>query len=213
MLHRLALASLFLPAVFLPTRTIPSASARRAVDHASSSAMAAPSTFKIDASHSELTFQIRHMVSRVRGTFKDWNGMVIADPTNWSSGSVDVTIQTASITTNNDRRDADLRSGNFFDAEKNPTITFKSTKVEQSGDNVKITGDLTMRGVTKPVVLEGKVIGVTKDAKGKARVGFEASTTINRTEYGVTWNRAVEAGGMLLGDDVKIEIVIAAVEQ
>ncbi|MEP6690313.1 MAG: YceI family protein [Gemmatimonadaceae bacterium] len=172
-----------------------------------------PVVYKVDVAHSSVEFVIRHFVSRVRGSFKDWNATITADPTNWSSGSVDVTLNTASITTNNDRRDADLRSPNFFDAEKNPTISFKSNKVERSGDELKISGDLTMKGVTKAVVLTGKYLGATKTQSGKARVGFEASVTVNRLDWGVTWNRAVEGGGMMLGDEVKIEIVIEAVQQ
>ncbi len=172
-----------------------------------------PVVYKIDATHSSVEFVIRHFMSRIRGQFKDWTGSITADPANWATGSVEVTIQTTSILTNNERRDNDLRSPNFFEVEKNPTITFKSTKVERSGDNLKIFGDLTMKGVTKPVVLEGKFLGTQKNANGKARVGFEASLTLNRLDYGVTWNRVVEGGGMMLGDDVKIEITVEAVQQ
>ncbi|MDQ6830452.1 MAG: YceI family protein [Gemmatimonadota bacterium] len=172
-----------------------------------------PVVYKIDATHSSVEFVIRHFMSRVRGQFKDWSGTIAADPADWSTGSVEVTIQTASITTNSDRRDNDLRSPNFFEVDKNPTITFKSTKVERTGDNLKISGDLTMKGTTKPVVLEGKFLGAQKLANGKSRVGFEASVTLNRLDYGVKWNRVVEGGGMMLGDDVKIEITVEAIQQ
>ena len=169
-------------------------------------------TWTIDPNHSELTFEIRHFVSRVRGTFKDWKGTITADPNNWSSGTVDVAIQTVSVSTNNDRRDNDLRSSNFFSADSFPELSFKSTKVERSGDTGKIYGNLTMRGVTKPVVLDAHFLGVMK-AQGRERLGFEATTTVNRTNWGIVWNRAVEGGGAMLGDDVKIEIVVEALKQ
>src|SRR5689334_12797460 len=169
-------------------------------------------TWAIDPNHSELTFEIRHFVSRVKGTFKDWKGTITADPNSWATGTVDVAIQTASISTNNDRRDNDLRSSNFFSADSFPELSFKSTKVERSGDTGKIYGTLTMRGVAKPVVLDARFLGVMK-AQGRERMGFEATTTVNRTEWGITWNRAVEGGGVMLGDDVKIEIVVEALRQ
>ncbi|HEU4563858.1 MAG TPA: YceI family protein [Gemmatimonadaceae bacterium] len=172
-----------------------------------------PVSWKIDVNHSELTFEIRHLVSRVRGTFKQWSGNVVADPTNWGTGQVDVTIQTSSIDTNNDRRDADLRSSNFFAADSFPTIIFRSSAVEAKGSDIRIAGTLTMRGVSKPVVLTGQLIGMTQGANGKRRAGFEASTTVNRLDYGITWNRAAEGGGVVLGDEVKIQVVIAMVEQ
>lgn len=165
----------------------------------------------IDATHSELTFRIRHLVSRVRGGFDRWNGTIVADPGRLGNGSVQVAIETASIDTRNERRDTHLRSDDFFSAEAHPQITFRSRKVEQQGENLRIHGDLTMRGVTKPVVLEGTYLGITKDAQGKRRMGFEAETTINRHDFGVSWNRAVESGA-LLGDEVEISIVVAAVE-
>ena len=174
---------------------------------------AAPSlpTWRIDAGHSELTFRIRHLMSRVSGTFREWSGTIQADPANWAGAAVDVTINTASIDTRNDSRDVDLRSEKFFDAANHPTISFRSTKVETIGTSLRITGELTIRGVTRPVVLEGAVLGVNEGQRPRA--GFEASTTINRLDYGVTYNRIVEGGGTLLGDDVQIDIAIEAVRQ
>jgi polyisoprenoid-binding protein YceI len=170
-----------------------------------------PSTWRIDKSHSELTFHIRHFMGRVRGTFRDWNGtIVVADPTRWEDGSVDVTIKTASIFTDHDKRDQDLRSNSFFAADSFPTITFKSTRIERAGDAAKIHGNLTMRGVTRPVVLEGKFLGLGQFPDNVERVGFEATTTINRLDFGVSWNRLVEGAGMTLGDDVKIDVTIQA---
>jgi polyisoprenoid-binding protein YceI len=172
----------------------------------------APSTWKIDPTHSELSFTIRHMVSKVRGQFDVWTGTIVADPADWSTASVEVVAQTSTIDTNNERRDADLRSDNHFDAEANPTVTFKSTKVTRfAGDSVTVAGNLTMHGVTRPVVLRGHLNGIT-GVPGKRRAGFEAETTINRKDFNMTWNRIVE-GSSMVGDEVRIEIDIAAVEQ
>jgi polyisoprenoid-binding protein YceI len=167
--------------------------------------------WRIDAGHSELTFRIRHLMSRVSGTFREWSGTIQGDPGNWAGAAVEVTINTASIDTRNDSRDADLRSEKFFDAANHPAITFRSTKVESIGTSLRITGELTIRGVTRPVVLEGAVLGVNEGQPPRA--GFEASTTINRLDYGVTYNRIVEGGGTLLGDDVQIDIAIEAIRQ
>jgi polyisoprenoid-binding protein YceI len=171
----------------------------------------APPTWRVDAGHSELSFRIRHLMSRVSGTFREWSGTIQADPSDWSGASVEVSIKAASIDTRNDSRDTDLRSDKFFDVANHPTITFRSTKVEAIGTTLRITGELTIRGVTRPVVLEGAVLGVNEGQHPRA--GFEASATINRLDYGVTYNRIVEGGGTLLGDDVQIDIAIEAVRQ
>jgi polyisoprenoid-binding protein YceI len=173
---------------------------------------AAPVQWEIDTSHSELTFRVRHLVSRVRGRFNQFGGTIVADPANLAGGSVNVTVQTASIDTNNERRDTHLRSADFFDAATHPTITFRSTRVEVSGNELKVHGNLTMRGVTKPVVLEGQMLEVG-GAPGRRRIGFEATTTVNRMDYGVAWNRAAEGGGVVLGDEVQISIAVEAVEK
>ncbi len=179
----------------------------------SAPAHSAAVSWKIDVSHSELTFRVRHILSRVSGTFGSWNGGLTADPAQLSSGSVEVTVQTASIDTKNENRDKHLRSPDFFAADSFPTITFKSTKVDLSGSDLTVTGDLTMRGVTKPVVLKGTYNGVTGPAEPqKQRIGFSASTTINRLDYGVRWNRVAE-GSNILGDEVEITINLAAVRQ
>ncbi|MCR4342190.1 MAG: YceI family protein [Gemmatimonadaceae bacterium] len=167
-------------------------------------------SWRIDPGHSELTFSIRHMVSRVRGQFNNWSGTITGDLDGWESAVVDVTIDAASIDTNHERRDADLRGKDHFEVETYPTITFKSTKIERSGDRLRMTGDLTIRGVTRPVVLEGQLTGTAQE-RGRTRAGFEASTTINRKDFGLVWNRAVEAGGWLIGDEVKIDISVAAI--
>ena len=170
-----------------------------------------PSLWRIDKSHSELTFQIRHFMGRVRGTFRDWSGTIlVADPSKWEDGSVEVVIKTASIFTDHEKRDEDLRSSSFFAADSFPTITFQSTRIERAGDAAKIHGSLTMRGVTRPVVLEGKFLGLRQFPNDVERVGFEATTTINRLDFGVSWNRLVEGAGMTLGDDVKVDVTIEA---
>jgi polyisoprenoid-binding protein YceI len=173
---------------------------------------AAPVRWQIDQSHSELTFRIRHLVSRVNGSFNSWGGTIVADPASLAGGSVSVDIQTASIDTNNERRDGHLRSDDFFDAENHPTITFRSTRVVANGRDLQVHGNLTIRGTTKPVVLRGRMLEVG-GAAGRRRIGFEAETTINRMDYGVSWNRAAEGGGVTLGDEVTISIAIEAVEQ
>lgn len=172
----------------------------------------APVRWEIDRTHSELTFRIRHMVSRVNGAFNDWSGTVHADPANLAGGRVEVDIRTASIDTRNERRDNHLRSDDFFDAENHPEITFRSTRVEADGSELRVHGNLTIRGVTRPVVLEGRLLEVA-GTPGRRRIGFEAETTINRLDYGVSWNRAAEIGGVVLGDDVRISIAISAVER
>ena len=176
------------------------------------SASAAPAnSWRIDQGHSELTFSIRHMVSRVRGQFNRWTGTITGDLNDWANAVVSVTIDAATIDTNHERRDADLRGKDHFEVETHPTITFRSTKIERTGDRLRMTGDLTMRGVTRPVVLEGQLTG-TMQERGRTRVGFQASTVINRKDFGLVWNRAVEAGGWLIGDEVQIDIVVAAVK-
>ncbi len=206
MLSRTLASALLVPALLLAGRP---AAAQMTAAPAKTSAV---SNWKIDAAHSELTFRIRHLVTRVRGTFDQWGGTITADPRNLSGGAVQVSINTASIDTDNTRRDEHLRGGDFFDAANHPAITFQSRNVRVQGKKIRVAGDLTIRGVTKPVVLQGEYLGTTRDASGKQRLGFEAETTINRHDFGVSWNRAVETGAML-GDDVTITLVVAAVEQ
>ncbi len=172
-----------------------------------------PNAWRIDVGHSDLSFVIRHFVSRVRGGFGQWSGTIIADTTNLARGSVEVTIQAASIDTQNENRDRDLRSANFFEVEKYPTITFRSTKVDGTTEDLIVTGDLTIRGVTKPVILRGRYLGQTVDTRGARRIGFEATTTINRKEWGLGWNVALEAGGLLVSEQIKIELDVEAIKQ
>ncbi len=171
-----------------------------------------PITWQIDPTHSELTFRVRHLVSRVPGTFTSWGGTIVADPNDLADGTVEVTIDAASITTRNERRDTDLRSSNFFAVDSFPKITFKSTKVAVQGSAITVTGDLTMRGVKESVTLTGEYGGIMGSPEARRqRIGFTARTTINRLDFGVSWNRAVEGGGVLLGNEVEITINIEAI--
>jgi polyisoprenoid-binding protein YceI len=206
MIRRLSILLALAPALAGAQSALPAQASK------ASASVNAPSTWKIDPTHSELSFTIRHMVSKVRGQFDAWSGTILADPADWNTASVEVVAQTSTIDTNNERRDADLRSDNHFDADANPTVTFKSTKVTRfAGDSVTVAGNLTMHGITRPVVLRGHLNGIT-GVPGKRRAGFEAETTINRKDFNMTWNRIVE-GSSMVGDEVRIEIDIAAVEQ
>lgn len=169
-----------------------------------------PSVWRIDPVHSEVSFRIRHFVTKVRGKFTEFQGTITADPQRWEHAVIKVEIRTRSISTGNEKRDNHLRSSDFFAADSFPTITFMSTRIERRGDDATIYGTLTMRGVTKPVVLEGHFHGIARTPNGE-RVGFEATARIDRTEYGVTWNRAMEGGGAMLGDEVEVEIAVEAV--
>ncbi|HET6439985.1 MAG TPA: YceI family protein [Anaeromyxobacter sp.] len=170
-------------------------------------ALAEPQSWSIDPAHSQATFSVRHMViSTVRGAFQKTSGTVKIDETDLSRSSVEATIDAASVDTRVEQRDGHLRSPDFFDVAKYPNITFKSTKVEKAAaGKLKVTGDLTIHGVTKSVVLdvEGPTEAI-KDGKGLRR-GLTATTSINRQDYGLKWNKMVEAGP-IVGDEVKIEI-------
>ena len=164
-------------------------------------------TFVIDKGHSEIGFQIRHMVTKVRGRFTDFEGRIQVDRGKPQASSVELTIQATSIDTANENRDKDLRSADFFDVEKFPTITFKSTRMTPKGkDAYDVTGNLTMRGVTKEITLPVSFLGFMKDPRGTERAGFETAITLNRKDFGITWNRTLDAGGVLLGDEVWVSI-------
>jgi polyisoprenoid-binding protein YceI len=167
--------------------------------------------WEIDVAHSELGFRVRHLVSWTPGHFREWSGTILADPADLASGSVQVEIRAASIDTNHERRDRHLRSDDFFDADQHPTITFRSTRVDAVGERLRIHGELTIRGTTRPVVLEGEATGV-RGPVGQRRIGFEAETRINRHDFGVRWNRAAEGGGLVLGDEVRIRMSVSARE-
>jgi polyisoprenoid-binding protein YceI len=171
-------------------------------------------TYAIDKTHSEATFQVRHLVTRVRGRFSDFEGAIQFNESQPEASSVAFTITTASIDTSVTDRDNHLRSEDFFHVEKHPQITFVSKKIVNKGDNeFDVQGSLTIRGVAKDVTLPVTFLGEAKDPWGNARIGFEAELTINRKDYGLLWNAALETGGFLVGDDVKITLQIQAIGQ
>jgi polyisoprenoid-binding protein YceI len=174
------------------------------------------STWTFDPAHSHASFSIRHLViSNVRGEFGKMSGSVTLDEKDVTKSKVEATIDATTIDTREAKRDEHLRSPDFFDVANHPTITFKSTKVEKDGKNgLKVTGDLTMRGVTKPVIL--KVAGPTaeiKDPWGNPRRGVSATTKLNRNDYGVAWSKTLEGGGAVVGNDVAIELEVEMVKQ
>jgi polyisoprenoid-binding protein YceI len=172
-------------------------------------------TYEIDPAHSSAQFTVRHMmITNVRGGFKSVKGTVVIDSENPSASTVEAAIDVNSIATLDEQRDGHLKSADFLDAEKYPTITFKSTKVEADGsDESKVTGNLTIHGVTKEVVL--KVEGPSaegKDPWGNIRIGASASTKIKRSDFGLTWNAVLETGGIMVGDDLKLELDVQMIK-
>lgn len=174
-----------------------------------------PAVWQIDAAHSSAQFSVRHlMISNVRGEFTKVTGTIVYDPANPANSKVDVAIDADSINTRDAQRDAHLKSPDFFDTAQFPTLTFRSTGISKSGDDVRIKGDLTIHGVTREVVLdvEGPT-PETKDPWGFTRIAASATTRINRKDFGLTWNTALETGGVVVGDEVKITLDLEAVKQ
>jgi len=170
-------------------------------------------SYKIDNNHSEVGFTVDHlMIFKVTGYFSDFAGTIEADVDNKTLSATKATIQTTSIDTRIDKRDEHLRSADFFDVGKYPVITFQSEKVEGSGSNIKLHGTLTIRDITQPVVLTGAFLGQNTDAWGNVRVGFAAKGKINRKDFGLTWNKALEAGGVTVGDEVELTLQIQGVK-
>ncbi len=170
--------------------------------------------YTIDPAHSRIGFQARHaMVTSVRGSFGDFEGTLHLDPANPSNSWAKLTIRVASVTTGQEQRDAHLHTGDFFDIETHPEMTYVSTGVEKLDDETHtVTGDLTIKGVTKAVPVEWTFNGSAKDPYGNIRVGFEGKTTINRSDWGMTFNAALETGGMLVSDKIKLEFDISAIK-
>ena len=165
-----------------------------------------PGTWTIDPAHSEVTFSVRHLaISKVKGSFEKFDATAVVGET-LEDSSVEASIEIASVNTGQAPRDEHLRTSDFFAADEFPTMTFRSTGIRLQGDNVLIDGDLTLRGVTKPVTLTGEFGGVTVDGYGQTKAGGEATTKIDRTDFGVNWNAAVEAGGFTLGNEVTITL-------
>ncbi|WP_439939162.1 YceI family protein [Nocardia sp. N13] len=169
--------------------------------------------YVIDASHSRLGFSARHaMVTTVRGQFADFDGTAHVDAENPAASSVTINIRPASISTGTADRDGHLVSGDFFDVENHPAITFVSTRVERDGAEWTITGDLTIKGVTKPVTIPFEETGTAVDPFGNTRVGFEGTTTINRKDWDLSWNAALETGGVLVSEKIKLEFDVSAIK-
>ena len=169
--------------------------------------------YTIDPTHTRLGFSTRHaMVTTVRGQFTDFSGTAHVDTATPANSRVQLTIQTASVDTGVADRDGHLRSADFFDADNFKEVTFASTKVERDGDDWVITGDLTIKDVTKPVTITFEPTGSARDPFGNLRIGFEGGTTINRKDWGLTWNAALETGGVLVSEKIKLEFDVSAIQ-
>ncbi|MBX5435690.1 MAG: YceI family protein [Alicyclobacillaceae bacterium] len=175
----------------------------------------AKAKWALDAAHSSLDFSVRHMmITNVRGTFHKFDATIEADPDDLTDAKIEFTVDLASVDTNNADRDAHLRSADFFDVEHHPNMTFKATRIVKKGDaQYDVTGDLSIRGVTKPVTFQVTYEGGGKDPWGNERVGFTGQGVINRSEFGLTWNAALETGGVLVADQVKVSFDIQATKQ
>ena len=169
-------------------------------------------TWTIDPTHTRLGFVARHaMVTKVRGSFTEFEGSLTLDGANPSASSISLTAQLASVDTGTADRDAHLRSADFFDVENNPTMTFASTSVKQTDDDEFIlVGDLTIKGVTRPVEVEVELDGIVTDPFGNTRAGFEGEAEISRKDFGLTWNVPLDAGGVLVSDKIKIQLDVSA---
>jgi len=164
---------------------------------------------KIDPAHSNLGFKVRHLLAKSTGKFKTYSGEFDFDPSKPKDAKFNVDIETASIFTDNEDRDKHLRSDEFFDAAKHPKITFKSSKVTPVGkEGLKIAGDLNMRGVTKPVTIDAKYLGENVDPWGNTKAGWEGVLKLNRKDWGINWNKSLDKGGVVLGDEVEIDLDI-----
>jgi polyisoprenoid-binding protein YceI len=180
----------------------------------SSSAARAAEPYVLDPVHSSTEFSVRHMMlSNVKGRFKELSGQVLFDEQDIKKSSVSVVIKTASISTGEEARDNHLRSPDFFDAQKYPEITFKSQRVEEGNGALVCLGTLTIRGVSREVAIPFTFVGKVKDPAGKTRIGFEGNLTINRQDYGVSWSKTLDNGGVVVGDEVKISLAVEAVKQ
>jgi polyisoprenoid-binding protein YceI len=179
------------------------------------SGIASADTWKSDLAHSQVQFTVIHMlVSEVTGRFNEFDATLTQVSPDFAGSTLEATIKTASVNTENEMRDKHLRSDDFFNAEKFPLITFRSTSFEKTGEKTyTITGNLTIRDVTKRVVLDAKYTGQVTDSYGIVRTGFKATTTIKRSDFGVKWNKAIEAGGVVVSDDVGITLLMELMKQ
>ncbi len=171
--------------------------------------------YQIDTSHSHVLFSVRHMMlSKTRGEFEKFSGTIELDEANPAATKVDIQIEAASINTRDEKRDEHLRSADFFDVENHPYLTFKSTQVEVKGDDrAKLHGDLSIRGISRPVVLDVEFNGRAQSPWGTENLGFEARTKINRKDWGLEWNVALETGGVLVSEEVAIDIELELIKQ
>ena len=175
---------------------------------------AEPATYTVDGAHSSVGFKVRHLISKVSGSFNEFTGAIVGDPKSPETASVAFTIKAASIDTANEQRDKHLNAPDFFDTAKFPEITFKSSKITpKGGDKYDVAGTFTMHGVSKEIVLPVTFGGVAKDPWGNERAGFSIQTTLDRKDYGIVYNKVLDQGGTLLGDDVEISIEIEAVKK
>jgi polyisoprenoid-binding protein YceI len=177
--------------------------------------VAAAATYQLDKAHTSVDFKVKHMaISWVSGAFRDFDGSFEFEPGKPESWRAEAVIQVPSIDTGNEDRDKHLRSEDFFFAEKYPTITFRSTGVEMTGeDRAKLKGDLTIRGITKPIELDMEIVGMVTDPWGNNRAGFSADGVIDRKDFGLQWNKALETGGLVVGNEVKIHLEIEGIMQ
>lgn len=174
----------------------------------------APESWSVDKTHSMVDFKVRHLVANVTGSFRDFDAVINLDRNNPAASNVEFTIQAKSIDTGEPKRDDHLRSADFFEVEKYPTIHFRSTGIKaKSKTEFDVTGDLTMHGVTKRMTLPVTFLGFGKDGRGNERAGFEIGGTIDRKDFGIVWNRALDEGGVVLGDDVKVMIGLSLVKK
>ena len=187
---------------------------RHAFDEATQAVQDIAGDYVIDASHTRIGFSARHaMVTTVRGQFDEFEGTAHIDTANPASSAVSVSIRAASVTTGNEQRDGHLKTGDFFDVAAYPTITFVSTSVSRDGSDWDITGDLTINDVTRSVTVPFEQTGSAKDPYGNLRIGFEGGVTINRSDWGLAFNAALETGGVLVSEKVKLEFDISAIAQ
>ncbi len=176
-----------------------------------SSSVLRAETYDIDASHSQVGFRVKHLVGKVPGRFTTFSGTIDFTPGKPESWKVDAKIDPASINTDNEKRDGHLKAPDFFDVAKYPEMSFKSTKVTAvKGETAKLHGDLTMHGVTKPVVLDLEIGGTTTDPWGNQKAGFSATGKVARKDFGIVWNKSLDAGGLLLGEEVEVSIDVEA---
>jgi len=176
-------------------------------------AQAETARYDVDPEHSTIEFRVAHMViSKTTGHFKDYSGFIEMDPEAQTVKTIEATIKTASVNTNHEKRDTHLRTPDFFDVEKYPLMTYKLKQYQKNGDHYTAVGDLTLRGITKEISLTGAFNGITKDPGGNVRAGFNAEGKLNRKDFGMVWNKALDSGGLVVGDEVFIKLDVECIK-